>query len=216
LVRGLVTQKVKSAGGRPRNSELEPRDRRIMERSAELFIKNGFTATTMDAIAREAGVAKQTLYENWGDKADIFFAVVRARADALVDFEPNILENSSDLAAILNIVAHQIVDYTLRPESIALKRIIAAESTRFPDFMRSVLNESVTRLMEGVSRLFEDLAERKLIRTAAPSRDGMMFVHLIVGLHSMISVLGMPSRPSDDEIAEKIRLFVRSYRDAPG
>jgi AcrR family transcriptional regulator len=200
-----------SKGGRPRKTTLEARERRIREQSAKLFIQHGFTAVSMDAIAKAARVAKQTLYDNFGDKADIFLAVIRERADRLVTFEPNVLENTSDIEVILNIVAHQLVDYCLKPESVALERVIAAESQRFPEFMQTVIDESDTRLLDGVARLFDDLAKRGLLIIEDPRQDAQVFVHLIVGLHALLSIMGAPNRPTEDEIKKKVRVFLRSY-----
>ncbi len=41
---------------------------RILAQSAELFIRNGIKAITMDDISNEAGVSKRTIYENFRDK----------------------------------------------------------------------------------------------------------------------------------------------------
>jgi AcrR family transcriptional regulator len=44
---------------------------RIAEAAFRLFAENGYAATTMDAIAREAGVAVQTVYFTFHTKADV-------------------------------------------------------------------------------------------------------------------------------------------------
>jgi len=203
--------KTRSKGGRPKKSSLEARGRRIMEQSAKLFVQHGFTAVSMDAIAKAANVAKQTLYDNYGDKADIFRAVISERVDRLVTFEPNILENTTDVAVILHIVAHQLIDYCLNQDSIALERIIAAEALRFPDFMQTVIDESDSRLLDGMARLFADLSKRGLLEIEDPRQDALVFAHLIVGLHALLSIMGAPNRPTDAEIRKKIKVFMASY-----
>ncbi|MBO3748451.1 helix-turn-helix transcriptional regulator [Streptosporangiaceae bacterium NEAU-GS5] len=50
--------------------------RRIAEAAAELFVRDGYLQTTMAAIAREAGVAVQTLYLAFEGKAAILSAAV--------------------------------------------------------------------------------------------------------------------------------------------
>src|SRR5690242_14191040 len=44
---------------------------RIAEAAFRLFAENGYAATTMDAIAREAGVAVQTVYFTFHTKAEV-------------------------------------------------------------------------------------------------------------------------------------------------
>ena len=56
--------------------------RRIVEAAWRLALRVGLRATTMEALAREAGVAKGTLYAHFPDKNAVFDGVV---ADLLVE-----------------------------------------------------------------------------------------------------------------------------------
>jgi AcrR family transcriptional regulator len=58
---------------------------RLLETSARLFYEAGITATGVDAIAREAGVSKPTLYAHYGSKADLVAAVLAARHERRVE-----------------------------------------------------------------------------------------------------------------------------------
>ncbi|WP_224703949.1 TetR/AcrR family transcriptional regulator [Devosia aquimaris] len=59
----------------------EKRDR-ILEAAREQFLIHGLRATSMEAIARAAGVAKPTLYAYFPDKDAIFLAIVTQVLDA--------------------------------------------------------------------------------------------------------------------------------------
>ncbi len=63
----------------PRASE---KRRRIIDAAWRLALRHGLRATTMEALAREAGVAKGTLYAHFPDKDAVFDGVV---ADLLVE-----------------------------------------------------------------------------------------------------------------------------------
>ena len=52
--------------------------RRIADAAARLFLRHGYAATSMNAIAAEAGVAVQTVYASMKTKRDILEAVVRS------------------------------------------------------------------------------------------------------------------------------------------
>jgi AcrR family transcriptional regulator len=54
--------------------------RRIVDQAARLFIEQGYAATTLDQIAKGAGVAVQTLYFHFGNKATVLKEVVDVRA----------------------------------------------------------------------------------------------------------------------------------------
>lgn len=63
------------------------RRQRILEAARFLVLRNGLKATTMEAIAREARIAKPTLYGYFADKEAVFLAIVEElAADVLAAF----------------------------------------------------------------------------------------------------------------------------------
>lgn len=59
------------------------RRQRILEAARHLVLRLGFRGTTMEAIAREAAIAKPTLYAQFPDKDAIYAAIVDGLADDL-------------------------------------------------------------------------------------------------------------------------------------
>ena len=51
--------------------------RRIVDAAARLFLRHGYAATTMNAIAAEAGVAVQTVYASIRTKRDVLEMVIQ-------------------------------------------------------------------------------------------------------------------------------------------
>lgn len=49
---------------------------RILDAARSLFLRNGLRGTSMEAIAREAGIAKPTLYTQFPDKDAVFTAIL--------------------------------------------------------------------------------------------------------------------------------------------
>lgn len=62
-----------------RDRQKEEGRRIIREAAGELFIANGYTGTTMRAIAERAGVAEATLYNLFRTKAELLLDVFRDR-----------------------------------------------------------------------------------------------------------------------------------------
>ncbi|WP_235894054.1 TetR/AcrR family transcriptional regulator, partial [Oceanidesulfovibrio indonesiensis] len=65
----------------PRKANL--RRAALIEAAGELFVKQGYEATTMDEIASAAGFAKGTLYHYFANKADLL-QVLRADFDKTI------------------------------------------------------------------------------------------------------------------------------------
>jgi AcrR family transcriptional regulator len=59
------------------------RQRRVLRTAEELFKKVGFRGVTMELVAREANVAKATLYSYFKNKDELFLAVCGRMADLL-------------------------------------------------------------------------------------------------------------------------------------
>lgn len=77
---GLVTEPVKSTRTRTydasrRQAAAEQTRRRILDAARRLFVRDGYAATPVAAVAREAGVSVDTLYTSVGRKPRLLLAV---------------------------------------------------------------------------------------------------------------------------------------------
>jgi AcrR family transcriptional regulator len=54
--------------GRPRNPDA---DRAILQAALDLFIERGFEGTSIEQIAKQAGVGKLTVYRRWSSKEEL-------------------------------------------------------------------------------------------------------------------------------------------------
>lgn len=68
--------KGKTAAGRRREQRARATRGRIVARATDLFLEQGYTATTVDAIATAAGVATATVYQAFGTKAAVLAAAL--------------------------------------------------------------------------------------------------------------------------------------------
>ncbi len=65
-----------STEGRSRGDKKAMRRRRIIDAATRLFIEQGYRKTTIDEIAREAGVAKGTVYLYAKNKGELLFEAI--------------------------------------------------------------------------------------------------------------------------------------------
>jgi AcrR family transcriptional regulator len=56
----------------------------LVDAAERLFTAQGFHATSLDAVAAEAGFTKGAVYSNFASKEDLFFAVYERRVDVRV------------------------------------------------------------------------------------------------------------------------------------
>src|ERR1700748_967000 len=61
------------------------RERLMLRAAGEAFATHGFHGSSMDDIARAAGVTKPMLYRYFGSKEDLYAAYLRSAGNELVD-----------------------------------------------------------------------------------------------------------------------------------
>src|SRR3954462_950393 len=69
--------------GRPPGGNAGGRRREILAAAEELFLIQGFGAVSMDAVAKQAGVSKKTIYCQFDTKEELFEAIMRAHMEEL-------------------------------------------------------------------------------------------------------------------------------------
>jgi TetR/AcrR family transcriptional regulator, mexJK operon transcriptional repressor len=104
----------------------------ILAAAKRAFLTAGFGAVSMDAIAREAGVSKATVYAYFAGKEELFGAVIGGECERYFARVPSSELDPLDVRASLSILGRRFLDLLLSPDGIALHRLILAEVTRFP------------------------------------------------------------------------------------
>ena len=77
-----TSQNLSRSPGRPRDESVGPV---IRQAAKELVVAHGYEAVTTEAIARAAGVSKQTIYRRWRTKADLVLDAFLEHARTRVD-----------------------------------------------------------------------------------------------------------------------------------
>lgn len=198
--------------GRPTADELERRKLKVMQAATDMFVTRGYAGTTLLNIAREAGVATRTLYQHFGDKEALFREVIFARDTAAI--APPAVDDGDDLTSALMTTGVYALEMSLRSQSIALMRLMIAESARFPDLMREVTNIIFSRLKGNVADVFRQLAARGLIPDEGHDRSAELFVDLMLGHAPVMIYFGWRSiRPTEEDVADKVALFIKGRFD---
>lgn len=92
-----------------RRERLDASRRRVVGVARRLFGDRGYQATTVEAIAREAGVAVPTVYKNFGSKSAILRALVDTTINMRVPAEIGRVLAAGDPEARLRALAHMCV-----------------------------------------------------------------------------------------------------------
>jgi len=209
-----------SLGGRPsRAASLELRDR-ILEAATELFLTEGYGATSIEAVTTRAGVSKRTFYHRFDDKAALFAAVVHRIIEQIRPPASVPLLEGANLQEILQRLAGLILRAALAPRAVALHRLVTAESQRFPNLIRAVheegwAQEAATLIGDLLARQFSKPNLTVNHRTFAAAQ----FLHLVVGQpQRRVMGFGVPMTPEelDTWARDSVTLFLNGCRGLSG
>jgi TetR/AcrR family transcriptional regulator, mexJK operon transcriptional repressor len=203
-------------GGRPSLHEAPLLRERILEVATHLFLTQGYGSTSIDAVAAGAGVSKRTFYSRFEDKAALFAAVVH-RIIAHVRPAPDVpLIEGATLHEVLTRLAGFILHAALDPTAIALHRLITAESARFPELARAVVESGGE---QEASALIGDLLARRVrdprFSSEARAFAAQQFLGMVIEQPRRRSMgLGVPMTAAELEVwaDNVVRLFLNGSR----
>jgi len=72
----LASKRTATSATQEDRSRRQERADRILDAAAELILRWGYRKTTIDDIAKQAGVAKGTIYLHWKTREDLFLALM--------------------------------------------------------------------------------------------------------------------------------------------
>jgi AcrR family transcriptional regulator len=203
-----VSSKPANQAGRPTAAELERRKALAITVATELFINQGYAATSLVDIAKGAGVATRTIYQHFGDKEAMFREVIFAR-DTEAVLQPPLVEPGDTLFSALCRLADYAYSVTFRERSIGLMRLMIAESNRFPDFMRSIVNSIYGRFRQNIRKMFSSLEVAGLIPPGDHKRSAELFSDFVLGSSPIMTYTSWaPSAPDNADRDERIALFI--------
>jgi TetR/AcrR family transcriptional regulator, mexJK operon transcriptional repressor len=178
--------------GRPKKGSEEIRRTAIVDAARRVFARVGYGAATIDAISREAGAAKRTLYESFGDKAALFRAVIAAESGAVLGSP----RERPGLRAQLEAFAYAVFTRIHTEEKAAIYRMVVSEAKAFPGLARDFHATGPGRGVAVVTALLRDATKRKAIACPDPREAARHFVGLLLGEPHLRLVLGLAEPPS--------------------
>ena len=192
----------------------------IIKAATEVFLQNGYLGTNMDEVADRAGVSKQTVYNHFSDKENLFIEIVTRMTNAgsdAVQGEGNRLEDHGDVATYLRDYAYRQLKIVLTPHLMQLRRVVIGEVSRFPDLGRALYRGGPGRAIEALAAILADLTKRRLL-TIRDTNSAATWLNWLIMSEPLnrVMLLGdeaIPARPALRRHAEEaVRIFLAAHR----
>jgi AcrR family transcriptional regulator len=171
-----------------------PRAPRWQRRSAErpeeisaaalrVFARRGLHKTTLDDVAKEAGVSKGTIYRYFKNKEDLFTAAAQQVVPTLDELVIRRSASSSaeeQLGNVLRSIARTIYRRFRAPAYLAFFGLMAAETLRHPEWGQLYFERIVLALNRQIAELLQKAMEDGIARKLDPLLTGRAFAGMFL------------------------------------
>ena len=144
----------------------EAKTEAILKGAIQEFLAHGYAGSSMDKIAKAAKVSKATVYSHFGDKENLFNAVmqdlVKDKFQTIMGLDkPQSLEKNPKL--VLSEMATRMLENSKRDRTFQdFIRIIIGESGRFPELAQAYVRNLAKPAIETLTQYFTSHPELKL------------------------------------------------------
>ena len=185
----------------------------IVDAAELLFLAHGFGTVSMDELAKAAGVARRTLYNQFGSKEEIFQEMLLRLSGQLEDALPPGIETQGGVEDVLSLIARAILELHKRPRYLGFFRIAVAESRQFP-WIPEAFAAVMAPAMDRLARYLAHLTALGIL----DCRNSVLAAHQFTGmLNEFVLWPWLMGRKrlavaAEEVIAEATRMFLRRYR----
>ncbi|MGK7936513.1 MAG: TetR/AcrR family transcriptional regulator [Xenococcaceae cyanobacterium] len=138
----------------------------IIQGAMQEFLAHGYAATSMDRVAKAAGVSKATVYSHFGDKEGLFNALIKILAKDKFKTVMALQESPSlekDPQLFLQQLGTQLLENSRSDRAFHnFIRIIIGESGRFPELAKAYVNNLARPGIEILTKYFKSHPELNL------------------------------------------------------
>jgi AcrR family transcriptional regulator len=113
-----------------------PKQEVILQGAVQVFLRLGYAGTSMDRVAAEARVSKQTIYSHFQDKEGLFKAIMERMTIRRFQAEFHTATLHGEPEVLLRQFAETYLNKIVDEDYLALFRVIFAESVRFPELAK--------------------------------------------------------------------------------
>lgn len=183
---------------------------KILKAATEIFIERGYGAS-VETITDRAGVARQTFYNHFKDKEELFVEVVHLLSeDMLVPLKTI----DGDLRTILLHFAQSFREKVFSESGLGLYRILIGSYDNFPELVKGFLEKGSLFTAQKLAEFLESQMEKGNLRKDDPLFAAELLIGMLMAPEHHRRLMGMPA-PSQKAVKERmekvIDAFLRCY-----
>ena len=185
----------------------------ILDAAVEVIGQRGLGAP-MEAIAKRAGVSKQTVYNHYGSKAELMRALMQRRVETITAplRDPSAADNPTET---LEAYALSLLETLITNKSYSMMRVIMLGAGEMPDVAQEVYEAGPLSARRQLGAFLKAETELGRMKVEDFDQAAEFFSGMVMGQSQMRSLLRLPSDKTPDEYRrlarEAAERFMRAY-----
>lgn len=190
----------------------------IYEAARHEFSENGYAATSIESVARRAGVSTKTLYRLIPNKAALFAGMTSDRIDRFLS-EINLESiDHAELDEALFAALMACADLALDKDVVALQSMVLQEAGKFSELAGAFYRNGIQRAFKALADWLTAQQKRGLIEIDDAEEVAGMLLGMVADAPRRAAMFGGKPLPSRKQIEARVRkcvgIFLRGYRAA--
>jgi AcrR family transcriptional regulator len=185
----------------------------IYEAARHEFAGAGFAATSMETVARRAGVSTKTLYRLIPNKAALFEGMVSHRLDRLLTNVDLRMAEHGDVEAGLSVALLVCAELAFDPEVVAMQRMVLQEAGKFGDIAATFYRNGMQRAVAALADWLRAQQARGTITLDDVDEAAGMLMGMLSSAPQRAAIFGGKPLPTVSQIKERVAacaaLFLR-------
>ncbi|WP_035852107.1 TetR/AcrR family transcriptional regulator [Deefgea rivuli] len=197
------------------NSKLsEAKRAQILSGARLMFMEHGFASTSVEKIAKAAGVSKGTIYNYFDSKEILFVALITGECggEACLPQAEDLLE--MPISEVLTQFGSQWLLGLLKEDQLQLFRIVLAEVMQFPQLGQMIESTGPAPMMTVLADYLARLNQTGKLKIAQPQLAAEQFTALCdagIMRQMQLSVKNPSQAQIETQVASAVQLFLRGY-----
>lgn len=183
----------------------------IIDGACRVFLAQGFDASSMGAIAREAGVSKGTLYVYFKSKEELFEAIVDEQCRTQADYVFT-LDDAAEIGGELKRFGRDLVDFLChRPGGISPLRTVIAIADRMPELGAKFYAAGPGRGIATLRRYLERKVAEGVLRPHDCEVAAAQFIDSCTSITFKPMLFNFAGPPNDGQVGHVVDMAVRTF-----
>ncbi|MCL1044766.1 TetR/AcrR family transcriptional regulator [Shewanella electrodiphila] len=187
----------------------------ILQSAIELFCVQGFPNTSMDLVAKKAGVSKQTVYSHFGSKDELFIAAIESKC-VVHQLTGDLLEDSTNAEQTIRTFATQFGELIVSEEVLAVFKTCLAHADTHPDLSKLYFDAGPKHVLGLLSDYFSRVNKHDELYFAKPHDSAVRLCLMLFGELKMRLELGLDVsdlvQNRQSYIEDTVSLFLNAHR----